>query len=216
MEKFHNQLRNLKKEILDMGFYALQMLTESMVAFKTLDLVKAKEVHDKKDKIMTLNPYLEEKTLRLMTLYQPMAKDLRTLAAIFNTIVHITRIGRYGKDITNIVMKELEGKQHIKKLITLTSMIQNVESMISDALNAFDSEDLSLLDGFNERDDVVDEQRQEIFRECLTYMMEDPKTIPQCIAYIMTARYLERCGDHACEIAEKVYYMVKGEIVEIH
>jgi phosphate transport system protein len=145
-----------------------------------------------------------------------MARDLRTLACIFTALVHITRIGRYGKDIANILLKELNGKtQHMKKLITLSSMIKNVESMVKDTLTALDNEDISILDGFSERDDVVDGQRMEIFRECLTYMMEDSKNIPFSIAYIMVARYLERCGDHACKIAEKVIYMVKGEIVEI-
>lgn len=215
MEKFHAQLRDLKKEVINMGVFALSMLAESMETFKELDVEKAREVHSKKDQLMEIEPHLEEKTLRLMTLYQPMASDLRTLAAIFNAIVHFTRIGRYGKDIANIVIKELEGKQHIKKLVTLSSMIQNVESMLSDVLKAFDEEDITLLEGFSERDDIVDAQRKEIFRECLTYMMQDQKTIPQCIAYIMTSRYLERCGDHACKIAEKVHYMVKGKIIEI-
>lgn len=215
MEKFHDQLRELKHDVVKMGEYALSMLTESMVAFKELDIVKANEVHDKKDTLMKMEPKLEDKTLRLMTLYQPMASDLRTLATIFNAIVHLTRIGRYGKDIANIVRMELEGRAHIKKLVTLSSMIINVESMISDVLKTFIEGDITILEGFSERDDIVDAQRQEIFRECLTYMMEDQRNIPQCIAYIMTSRYLERCGDHACKIAEKVIYMVDGKIVEI-
>jgi phosphate transport system protein len=215
MEKFHNQLAELKKEVSKFGFYALGILTESMETLKSLDIEKADEVHGKKDQLMEIESNLEEKTLRLMTLYQPMASDLRTLAAIFNTIVHLTRIGRYGKDIANIVRKELEGRAHIKKLVTLSSMIKNVDSMISDVLKAFSEGDITILEDFSERDDVVDAQRQEVFRECLTYMMEDQRKIPQCIAYIMTSRYLERCGDHACKIAEKVHYMVTGKIIEI-
>jgi phosphate transport system protein len=215
MEKFHNKLADLKNEVLEMGKYASEILTESMETLKTLDTDRATEVHGKKDLLMKMETQLEEKTLRLLTLFQPMASDLRTLAAIFNTIVHLNRIGRYGKDIANIVRRELDGKQHIKKLVTLSSMIQNVESMVSDVLKAFNENDITILEGFSERDDIVDAQRQEVFRECLTYMMEDQRNIPQCIAYIMTSRYLERCGDHACRIAEKVIYMVNGEIVDI-
>ncbi|MBN2157464.1 MAG: phosphate signaling complex protein PhoU [Candidatus Lokiarchaeota archaeon] len=216
MEKFHNELKSLKRDILEMGDFALGMLIESMDAFKNLDMQFAEEVHSKKDKIMELETILEQRTLELMLKYQPMAKDLRTLACIFTALVHITRIGRYSKDIANILLKELKDKQqHMKKLITLSSMIENVESMIRDVLTAFDTKDLRILEGFSERDDIVDEQRMEIFRECLTYMMEDSKNIPFCIAYIMVARYLERCGDHACRIAEKIHYMVEGRIIEV-
>ncbi|MFW9946731.1 MAG: phosphate uptake regulator PhoU [Candidatus Odinarchaeota archaeon] len=71
------------------------------------------------------------------------------------------------------------------------------------------------MEHFTSRDDEIDEMRWSIFRECITYMMEEPKTITLCIFLMMIARYLERCGDHACKIAEKVYYMVTGNHIEI-
>jgi len=87
--------------------------------------------------------------------------------------------------------------------------------MIDDALKAFETEDISLIKDFEERDDTLDALRWSIFRECITYMMENPSTITGCAHYMMIARYLERCGDHACKIAEKVHYMVTGEHIEI-
>jgi phosphate transport system protein len=87
--------------------------------------------------------------------------------------------------------------------------------MVDDVLTAYKTEDLSLIEDLEERDDVLDEERYSIFRECLTYMMEDPRTITRCTHYVMVARYLERCGDHACKIAEKVVYKVEGRHVEI-
>jgi phosphate transport system protein len=82
-------------------------------------------------------------------------------------------------------------------------------------LKAFKKSDIEFIGDFKERDDEVDEMRWSIFRECITYMIEDPKLITTCAHFMMIARYLERCGDHACKIAEKVYYMVTAEHIEI-
>ena len=91
------------------------------------------------------------------------------------------------------------------------------EQMIDDALNAFYTDDLSLIavENFNERDDDLDSLRYSIFRECVSYMIEDPRKIHVCTQYIMVGRYLERCGDHACKMAEKVHYKVTGKRVDI-
>ncbi len=157
---------------------------------------------------------IEQHALTLLTLYQPMAKDMRTIACILKMITYLTRIGRYGKDISNVA-KELSMRPHIAKLVSIPYMADIVFGMIEDALKAFETEDLSLIQDFVERDDSLDALRYSIFRECITYMMEDPKNIKRCAHYIMIARYLERCGYHACKIAEKVHYMVTGERVEI-
>jgi phosphate transport system protein len=101
------------------------------------------------------------------------------------------------------------------EVIERQNMAEVVESMITDTLTAFRQEEIASLTDITVRDDNVDALRYSIFRECITYMMEDPKNISQCTNYIMIARYLERCGDHACKIAEKVHYMVTGERVEL-
>jgi phosphate transport system protein len=87
--------------------------------------------------------------------------------------------------------------------------------MIRDALRAFKEDDISHIEDIAERDDQVDAIWDTVFRECLTYMMEDPKNITPCTHYIMVSRHLERCGDHACKISEKVHYKVTGEHIEI-
>lgn len=144
-----------------------------------------------------------------------MARDMREIACVLKMITYLTRVGRYGKDIAKIVMEELAEKPPVKKLISLPHMAGIVESMISDALQAFNTDDISVFDDFVDRESDVDELRYSIFRECLSYMMEDPKTIRRCTQYIIIARYLERCGDHACKMAEKIVFMVTGERVEI-
>jgi len=87
--------------------------------------------------------------------------------------------------------------------------------MVDDAITAYESDDLTQIKDFSTRDDTVDALRHSIFREGITYMMEDPKNISRCTHYIMVARYLERCADHACKVAENVHYMEIGERREI-
>jgi phosphate transport system protein len=87
--------------------------------------------------------------------------------------------------------------------------------MINDALTAFSTNNLDLIKNFTERDNDVDALRYSIFRECISYMIEDPKNITICTHYILVARYLERCGDHACDMAEEIHYMVTGKRIEL-
>jgi phosphate transport system protein len=87
--------------------------------------------------------------------------------------------------------------------------------MIDDALLAFKNQDISYIADFKEREDTIDAMRYSIYREGISYMMENPKYITRCTQYILIARYLERCGDHACKMAEKIHYMVTGEHKEI-
>jgi phosphate transport system protein len=157
---------------------------------------------------------LEEKAFQLIALYQPMAKDMRTIGCCLKIITYLARIGRYGKDIAKIT-KEISNESHVSKLISIPHMNEMVCSMVNDALKAFKTEELSLISDFSERDDDIDALRYSIFRECLTYMMEDPKKINRCAHYMIIARYLERCGDHACKMAEKIHYMITGERIEI-
>ena len=126
----------------------------------------------------------------------------------------MTRIGRYGYDIAKVT-KGIAPEPHVKKLIDIPNMASLTASMIDDVLKANETGDLSLIENLAERDDFLDKERYSIFRECLTYMMEDPRTITRCMHYVMVARYLERCGDHACKMAEKVHYKVTGKHVEI-
>lgn len=214
VEKFHKELKSVKKDVMKMGTLATDMLQQSVEALKDIDVKKAQAVVSQKTKLADMDDQIEEETLRLITLYQPMAKDMREIACILKMITYLTRIGRYGKDIANLV-SEFENKKHAKKLISLSYMAKTATTMIDDALYAFDTEDISKFNDFIDREETVDELRYSIFRECLSYMIEDPKVITRCTYYIMIARYLERCADHACKMAEKIVYMTTGDRVEI-
>jgi phosphate transport system protein len=212
--KFHRELDTIKKNVLDMGLLARQMLEDSIVSLNNLDVKAADDVLAKKDKLMEMDETIEHRCIQAISLYQPMAVDVRSIAAYLKLTTYITRIGRYGKDIANVT-KELADKPHFKKLVSLNQMAKIVDEMIGKVLKAF--EELKELDAkaLSEQDDTVDCIRYSIFRECLTYMMEDSKNITRCAHYIMVARYLERCADHACKMAEKINYMVTGKRIEI-
>jgi len=214
MDRLHEELKKLKGEVIEMGNLAKEMLQKSVESLKNQDVKMADEVLSKKGKIAEMDEKIEHEALQLIALHQPVAKDMRTIACILKMITYLTRIGRYGKDIAQVT-KELADKPHIAKLVEIPYMADLVCKMIDDALKAFETEDVSLLEDFSERDDSIDALRYSIFRECITYMMENPANIRRCAHYVMVARYLERCADHACKMAEKIYYMVTGERKEI-
>lgn len=213
-EKFHHELKTLKQDTLQMGHFARDMLNQSLEALKAQDLLLAENVQARKVMLAHFDEQIEDQCFRLIALYQPMAKDMRIIACSLKMITYLTRIGRYGKDIAKAV-PELSAQPHIRELMSIPHMGELVSSMIADCLRAYDSEEISFIRDISARDDTVDALRHSIFRECITYMMEDPKNITRCTNYVMIARYLERCGDHACKMAEKIHYLVTGERVEI-
>jgi phosphate transport system protein len=214
VEKFHAELEDLKNNVLKMGQLATKMLKRSIEGLKDQDFKKAEWVNAQKNKIAEMDEKNEEKAMRLIALYQPMAKDMRTIACCLKMITYLARIGRYGKDIANVAI-EIAPDKPVAKLVSIPYMNNLVCDMITDTLNAFKKDDLSLIKNLSDRDDDIDSLRYSIFRECLTYMMEDPKKINRCAHYMMIARYLERCADHACKMAEKISYMITGRRVEI-
>ena len=214
VEKFHEELKKLKKEVVEMGNLAKEMLSNAVEALKDRNKEAASQVIEKKKKIADMDERIEQDALRLIALYQPMARDMRKIACVLKMITYLTRVGRYGKDIAKVAI-ELADQPHIARLVEIPHMADMVCSMIEDALKAFENEDVSLIKDFEERDSEIDALRYSIFRECITYMMEDAKNITRCMHYAMVARYLERCADHACKMAEKINYMVTGERKEI-
>lgn len=213
-DKFHDEIGLLKSDVIDMAHFARDMLSDSMKALVTDDESLAAAVKARKKELNDRHVTLEEHIFQMIAIYQPVAKDMRSLACALQVVNDSMRIGRYGKDIANTV-REIFEQPVLGNFISIPHMSELVISMIDDAILSYEREDIGLIEGMSKRDDVVDSLRASIFRECLTYMMEDPGTISRCIYYVMIVRYLERCADHACKIAEKVYYMQTGERIEI-
>ncbi|MFX1339572.1 MAG: phosphate signaling complex protein PhoU [Promethearchaeota archaeon] len=212
--ELHREIINLKQNVLDMGKLALNMLENAIKSLNTQDLELAKEVNNNKHKLREFDAHIEEHSLKMIALYQPMAIDLRSLATILKMITYLYRLGRYGKDIAAIV-ELLSDKIPVSEILGITHMWEHVKSLIEDAIESFDKSEITKLKDFEERDNEIDQMRWSIFRESVSYMMEKPANITICAHIIMVARYLERCGDHACKIAEKVHYMVTGQHIEI-
>jgi len=214
-EKFHAELKAVKQDTVAMALLGRSMLRDAVDALIRQDRVLAASVVARKGEIHDREVELEERCYRLIALYQPMARDMRVIACTLKVITASLRIGRYGKVIANIV-KEIADKPHISHMMSIPHMAELVMDMIDDAIKAYDTESLDLITDFSARDDTVDALRHSNFREGISHMMEDPRNITLSTHYIMVARYLERCGDHACKIAENVYYMETGERIEIH
>lgn len=214
-EKFHTELAGLKKDTVGMARFGRSMLRDAVDALIRQDTELAISVVERKEEIHQMEVRLEEQCYQLIALNQPMAKDMRTIACTLKVITASLRIGRYGKVIANIV-KDLSDNPHIANLMSLPHMAELVIDMVDDAIEAYETDNLRLIEAFSSRDDTIDALRHSIFRQGITYMMEDPRTISRCTHYIMVARYLERCADHACKIAENIQYMETGERVEIH
>jgi phosphate transport system protein len=214
-EKFHTELENVKKDTVAMAKFGRSMLRDALDALNRQDRELAESIVARKGEIRAREANLEERCYHLIALYQPMAKDMRVIACTLKVITASMRIGRYGKVIANIV-KEIADKPHIAGMLSIPHMADLAMDMIDDAIAAYDTTTLNPIADFNARDDTIDALRHSIFREGITHMMEEPRSIARFTHYIMVARYLERCADHACTIAENVNYMETGEQIEIH
>jgi len=223
-EKFHAELDELRKDTVAMAQFGRSMLRDAVDALIRQDRVLADTVVARKDEIHTREVELEERCYQMIALNQPMAKDMRAIACTLKVITASMRIGRYGKVIANIVKEIAEWPSvspkmrgaHNSPTMSIPHMGELVIDMIDDAIGSYEDGSLRKIGNFTSRDDTIDALRHSIFREGITHMMEDPRSITRCTHYIMVARYLERCADHACKIAENVHYMETGERIEIH
>ena len=214
-EKFHMELEALKKDTMAMAFFGRSMLKDAVDALIKQDGELAASVVARKGEIHTMEVNLEEQCYRLIALYQPMARDMRVIACTLKVITASMRIGRYGKVIAKIAI-EIGDKPHIAHMMSIPHMAELVMDVIDTAIQLYDTESPVPVADLIARDDTIDALRHSIFREGISHMMEDPRSITLTTHYIMVARYLERCSDHACKIAENVHYMETGERIEIH
>ena len=214
VEKFHIELEALKEHTIEMGNLARTMLKISVRALKNRDLECAAWVLNKREDLTKWDDSIEEEALRLMALYQPMASDLRTLACTLKMITYLARVGIYGRDVA-VGLNMVSEMQPVPGLYSIPQMTEIVTSMVESGLKAYATDSITPIESIGKRDDEVDALFFSTFQECIEAMAADPEKIPICTNYILVARYLERCGDHACKIAEKVHYMVTGERITI-
>ncbi|NYT06241.1 MAG: phosphate signaling complex protein PhoU [Methanomicrobiales archaeon] len=213
-DKFHAELEALRMEICEYGEYAIGMLRDVLRAMDDNDAVRAGEVYLRKELLAQRHHLIEEQSLRILALYSPAAVDLRVVACIIRMNYSLFRIGRMAKDIAKLVKYSAEEPEGVP-VSSLSQMGKIVVVMLEDTMKAYTLWDLEPIRDLSSRDDIVDAMRSSLFRENLTYMMENSRNIKRCIDYISISRHLERSGDHACLMAGHISFMVTGERVEI-
>jgi len=175
----------------------------------------AKEVLKREEIVNQLDIEIDEYCLKLLALKQPMAIDLRFITSAMKIVSELERI---GDQAVNIAQRSLELLKYplLKPLIDIPRMAELAKGMVKDSINAFVNRDEKLARNVCERDDEVDGLNDQIFRELLTYMMQDPTTIRRAVELILIGRHLERIADHATNIAEDVVYWIKGKTIKHH
>ena len=175
-EKFYMELQSLRMETLEMAHLGREMLRSAVDALIRQDPDLAESVIARKEDIRQMEVRLEEHCYHLIALYQPMAKDMRFIACTLKVINASLRIGRYGKTIAKIV-REIPNAPPVASFMSIPHMADLVIAMIDDVMTAFEKENLSLIEDLSSRDDTVDDLWHSMFRQTLTIMMENPKTI---------------------------------------
>lgn len=203
-------IEKLKNEMLLMGSQVEEAIEKSIQALKEQDVKLAKQVMDDDDKIDEYELELEELCTRLIATQQPVAGDLRTIIVISKLATDLERIGDHASNIARMVIN-IGDDPLIKPLIDIPRMTDIVTNRLKESLRAFVNLDTELADKIARQDEEVDVLDEQILRELLTFMIEDPKTIRQAMSLIFISRFLERIGDHATNICERVIYMATGD-----
>jgi phosphate transport system protein len=209
---FHEELEALKQTLLAMGGLVEDQIRRVMKALLERDDVVAQEVIERDRQVNTYDVEVDEQCVSLLALNQPAAGDLRFITTAMKIVTDLERIGDQAVNIAQRVL-ELNVEPQLKPYIDLPRMAERAQRMVKESLDAFVARDTALARQVCGEDEEVDALKEQIFRELLTFMMEDPRTIPRAIRLILISRFMERVADHATNIAEMVIYMVEGKMV---
>lgn len=209
-QNYDHELEALRQDLLNMGTFVGQAIQQAVRSLAKLDAELAKKVIENDDIVDRMETEIEDKCMVLIATQQPLARDLRIIATGLKISTDLERMGDHAYDIANVALR-LAGTSLIKELIVIPRMAELAQKMVSNALDAYVNLDITLAEQVCRDDDEVDRLYEHVFRELLTYMMEDPRTITQATQLIFTARYLERIADHATNIGEWTIYLVTGQ-----
>ena len=211
---FHKKLRLIHDDILVMGSMVEKAIGHSVEALKNRDLVMARQIITEDQKINRKRFEIEEKCIQLIATQQPMARDLRSIICILNITTELERIGDYAEGIAKIVLM-VGDEPPLKPLIDIPRMAEKVIDMLQRSLDALINHNADAARQITTEDDEVDNLYNQVFRELLTFMIEDPKTITRATRLIWVAHNLERSADRVTNICERVVYLVTGKMEEI-
>ena len=209
---FHEELEALKQTLLAMGGLVEDQIRRVMRALIERDDALAQEVVTRDQQVNAYDVEVDGTCVSLLALHQPAAGDLRFITTAMKIVTDLERIGDQAVNIAQRVL-ELNREPQLKPYIDLPRMAEKAQRMVKESLDAFVARDTELARKVCAEDAAVDALKEQIFRELLTFMMEDPKTIPRAIRLILISRFMERVADHATNIAEMVIYLVDAKMV---
>jgi phosphate transport system protein len=212
---FHQELEELKEQLLRMGGLVQAVIHKSIESLRRRDADLAREIFVDDHVIDRMEVEIDERCVSLLALQQPMAGDLRFITAALKISNDLERVGDHAVNIAGSSVK-LAGEPPLKPLIDIPRMATMSLGMLHEALQAFVSRDSATARRIVGSDDEVDNLNRQLFRELVTYMIEDPGTIGRALELILVARNLERVADLATNIAEEVVFIAEARIIKHH
>jgi phosphate transport system protein len=212
---FQEQINELLEDLIEMGQMVADSIDRAIQALAKQDADLAQQVIDFDDEINAVQHDIDEKCLVLIATQQPMASDLRAILAVSNIAAELERIGDYSEGIARLAVK-LAGQPLLKPLIDIPRMAEEGRRMLMGSLEAFARQDTERAAQIGKADDIVDALYDQVYRELLVFMMQDPRTITQATYLLWIAHNLERIADRTTNIAERVIFMDSGKIVDLN
>jgi phosphate transport system protein len=212
---FDAELNALNEKLLHMARLAEESVALAVKSLKERNEALAQDVFKREGTINLLEIDIDELCMKLLALRQPVASDLRFITSAMKIGSELERVGDLAVNIAEVSL-ELLKQPALKPLIDIPRMASLAQGMVRDSLNAFVNRDEKLARSVCERDDEVDSLNDQVFRELLTYMMNDQSTINRSVGLILIGRHLERIADHATNIGEDVIYLVLGKTIKHH
>ncbi|MEH3119103.1 MAG: phosphate signaling complex protein PhoU [Methylorubrum populi] len=211
VSSYDTDLENLRRTIAEMGGVAEKMMTDATEALVRRDATLAQAVIVADKRLDTLQREIEERSVLLIARRQPLAIDLRETISGIRVSGDLERIGDLAKNIAKRVVAISDQAQPQKIVLGVQHMSDLVQEQLKDVLDAYASRDVAAAREVWERDSAIDALYNSLFRELLTYMMEDPRNISFCTHLLFCAKNVERIGDHTTNVAETIEYLVTGE-----
>ena len=209
---FEEEMQALKNRLLNMGALVEERVHDATHALIDRRLETAERIIGSDQDVNDLQIEIDDRCLKLLALQQPMASDLRLITSAMKINADLERIGDQAVNIAQRAI-ELHQEPQLKPYVDLPRMAELAQRMVKESLDAFVARDTALARAVCAEDEAVDALKEQIFRELLTFMMSDPRTIPRALRLILISRFMERVADHATNIAEMVVYMVEGKMV---
>ncbi len=211
---FHNKLQEIEGDIMAMGSMVEKAIARSVDALRNRDLALAEQIIADDDKVNAKRFAIEEKSLLLVATQQPVGSELRVIASILNIVWELERIADHAQGIARVTIM-IGDEPPLKPLIDIPLMAEKVNSMLQRSLEAFVNRDAEAAKQISAEDDEIDNLYDQVFRELLSFMMEDPRTITRATRLIWVAHNLERSADRVTNICERVVFVVTGKMEEI-